>query len=133
MLTICKNDKQKIKELVNKKGLNNIVISNSNLIDDIILAMYRDGIIDCLDRSFFDKRKHNSHVPFKLIIALSIAAKMRIHTSLTDIPVAIKDHRVLAELGYNIVFDNREELFTEGTIRHLLRMPNSLQRTARFG
>ena len=120
MLTICKNDKRKIKQLVNKKGLNNIVISNSNLIDDIILAMYRDGVIDCLDSSFLDRRRHNSFVPFKLIIALSVAAKMRIHTSLTDIPAAIKDHGVLAELGYNIVFDNKAELFTEGTIRHLL-------------
>ena len=120
MLTICKNDKRKIKELVNKKGLNNIVISNGNLIDDIILAMYRDDIIDCLEQGFNDKRKQNSFVPFKLIIALSVAAKMRTHTSLTDIPVAIKDHRVLAELGYNILFKDKTAAFTEGTIRHLL-------------
>ena len=89
MLTICRNNKNKIKEIIKQKGLSNIVISNSNLIDDIILAMYRDGVIDCLDNGFLDKRRHNSIVPFKLIIALSIAAKMRIHTSLTDIPVAI--------------------------------------------
>ena len=120
MLTICKNDENKIKEIIKQKGLSNIVISNSNLIDDIILAMYRDGIIDCLDNGFLDKRRHNSIVPFKLIIALSVAAKMRIHTSLTDIPVAIQDHRVLAELGYNIVANNKKDLFTEGTIRYLL-------------
>lgn len=120
MLTICINDKSKIKELAKKKGLSNIVISNSNLIDDIILNMAHNGIIACLDNGFDDRRKHNSFVPFRLIIALAIAAKMRIHTSLTDIPVAIRDHRVLAELGYNFIFDNNRELFTEGTIRHLL-------------
>lgn len=120
MLTICKNDKDKIKEIIKKKGLSNIVISNSNLVDDIILAMSRDGVIDCLDRGFTDKRKHNSFVPFKLIIALSVAAKMKIHTSLTDIPVAIQDHRVLSEIGYNLVFHDKKELFTEGTIRYLL-------------
>lgn len=120
MLTICKNNKAEIKKLIENKGLSNIVISNTNLIDDIILAMARDGIINCLDNGFCDKRRHNSFIPFKLIIALAVAAKMKIHTSLTDIPSAIQDHRVLAELGYNIVLNNKEELFTEGTIRYLL-------------
>ena len=120
MLTIYKNDKNKMKEIIKQKGLSNIVISNSSLIDDIILAMYHDKIIDCLDNGFLDKRRHNSIVPFKLIIALSIAAKMKTHTSLTDIPFAIQDHRVLAELGYNIAIDKKKNLFTEGTIRYLL-------------
>lgn len=120
MLTICKNNKREIKKLIAKKGLSNIIISNSNFIDDIILAMSREGIIDCLDNGFTDKRKHNSFIPFRLIIAMSIAAKMRIHTSLTDIPVAIRDHRVLSELGYNFVLNDKNGLFTEGTIRHLL-------------
>lgn len=120
MLTVCKNNKKEIKNLVKNKGLSNIVISNSNLIDDIIVAMAHDGVIDCLDKGFLDKRKPNSFVPFRLIIAMAIAAKMRVHTSLTDIPVAIQDHRVLAEIGYNIVFDNKKDLFTEGTLRYLL-------------
>ena len=120
MLTACKNDKAEIKRLIENKDLSNIVISNTNLIDDIIFAMARDGIIDCLNNGFHDKRRHNSFIPFKLIVALSVAAKMKIHTSLTDIPTAIQDHRVLAELGCNIILNNKEELFTEGTIRYLL-------------
>ena len=120
MLTICKNNKEQIKKLIQSKSLRNIVISNSSLIDDIILSMCRDGVIDCLANGFSDKRRHNSYVPFKLIIAMSIAAKMKIHTSLTDIPTAIQDHRVLAEIGYNMVCDDKNEFFTEGTIRYLL-------------
>ena len=120
MLTICKNNKNEIKKLIENKSLRDIVISNSDLIDDIILAMCRDGVVDCLANGFSDKRRHNSYVPFKLIIAMSIAAKMKIHTSLTDIPYAIQDHRVLAEIGYNIVNDKKEDFFTEGTIRYLL-------------
>ena len=120
MLTICKNNKEEIKRMIENKGLRSIVISNSDLIDDIILSMCNDGVVDCLDNSFLDKRRHNSYVPFKLIIAMSIAAKMKIHTSLTDIPTAIQDHRVLAELGYNLVNDEKEDFFAEGTIRHLL-------------
>ena len=120
MLTICKNNKEEIKKLIENKSLRNIVISNSDLIDDIILSMCRDGVIDCLANGFPEKRRHNSFVPFKLIIAMSIAAKMKIHTSLTDIPTAIQDHRVLAEIGYNLVNDDKEDFFTEGTIRYLL-------------
>lgn len=120
MLTICKNNKEEIKRLIENKGLRSIVISNSDLIDDIILSMCRNGVIDCLANGFSDKRRHNSYVPFKLIIAMSIAAKMKIHTSLTDIPTAIQDHRVLAEIGYNLLHDDEEDFFTEGTIRYLL-------------
>ncbi len=120
MLTLCKNNKAEIKKMIQSKTLSNIVISEKNLVDDIILSMYRDGIIDCLEHGFLDKRRHNSYIPFKLIIAMSVAAKMKIHTSLTDIPTAIQDHRVLAELGYNIVFGGKNEFFTEGTIRYLL-------------
>ncbi len=120
MLTICKNNKEQIKKLIESKNLRDIVISNSDLIDDIMLSMCHDGVIDCLANGFSDKRRHNSFVPFKLIIAMSIAAKMKIHTSLTDIPTAIQDHRVLAEIGYNLISDNKEDFFTEGTIRYLL-------------
>ena len=120
MLTLCKNNKSEIKKLIREKKLDMIVMSNSSLIDDIILTMVQDGIIDCLDDGFDDKRKHNSFIPFRLIIAMAIAAKMKIHTSLTDIPTAISDHRLLAEIGYNIVFKNKEDAFTEGTIRYLL-------------
>ncbi len=120
MLTICKNNKEEIKKLIENKSLRSIVISNSDLIDDIILAMCKGGVIDCLANGFSDKRRHNSYVPFKLIIAMSIAAKMKIHTSLTDIPTAIQDHRVLAEIGYNLLSDKKEDFFTEGTIRYLL-------------
>lgn len=120
MLTVCKNDKSKIKSLINKYKLDAIVMSGSNLVDDIILAMVNDGVIDCLDKGIIDKRRHNSFVPFKLIITLAIAAKMKVCTSLTDIPYAIQDHRTLAELGYNLMSDDKNELFTEGTIRYLI-------------
>lgn len=117
---MCKNDKSQVKELIQQKKLDAIVASNSDFVDDIILAMVNEGIIDCLNDGFTDKRRHNSFVPFKLIMTLAIAAKMKVRTSLTDIPYAIQDHRALAELGYNIALNNKDELFTEGTIRYLI-------------
>ena len=120
MLTVCKNNRKMIEKYINNKQLDAIVTSSSDFVDEIILAMIHDGIIDCLHHSLSDKRRHNSYVPFKLVMALAIAAKMKVRSSLTDIPYAITDHRVLAELGYNIVNHNGDGLFTEGTIRHLL-------------
>lgn len=120
MLTICKNNRYEVEKSVKNMQLDAIMPSTSDIIDDIILAMIQDGIIDCLHNPFIDKRRHNTCVPFKLVMALAIASKMKVRSSLTDIPYAISDHRVLAELGYNIINHDREELFTEGTIRHLL-------------
>ena len=114
---MLKNDKHQVQNLIKNKKLDAIMASGTDFVDDIILSMMHDGIIDCLDDGFRDKRRHNSYVPFKHIMTLAIAAKMKVHTSLTDIPYAIQDHRVLAELGFNA---NRDTLFTEGTIRHLL-------------
>jgi len=77
-----------------------------------------------------DKRKPNATIPFKLILTLSAAAKMKIKTALTDVPFAIADHRVLGELGYNIIdTEGRNEIdstqaidkgiMTEGALRFL--------------
>lgn len=52
MLEICKNDKSKVKQLVQNKVLDGIVISNSNLIDDILFFMYHEEILNCLTHTF---------------------------------------------------------------------------------
>lgn len=121
MLKICKQDKNKVMEQIKHKVLDGIKASNSNLIDDIILSMCHEGILDNLEEGFVDKRKRNSTIPFKFIIALAIASKMKVKTSLTDIPYAITDYRALAELGFNAMnTDDTDGWFDEGTIRHLL-------------
>ena len=120
MLTICKNNPKMIEQYIKNRNLDAIVPSNSDFVDEIILAMIQDGMVDCLNNPLTDKRRHNSFVPFKLVMTLAIAAKMKIKTSLTDIPYAITDHRVLAELGYNIINHDGNGLFNEGTIRYLL-------------
>ena len=65
----------------------------------------------------------NSSVPFDMIMTLAVAAKMKIKTSLTDIPYAISDHKLLEELGYNL-YDTQGKLnrnfMQEGTLRNLV-------------
>lgn len=65
--------------------LGGIKASNSNLIDDIILSMCHEGILDSLEEGFVDKRKRNSIIHLRFIMALAITSKMKVKTSLTDI------------------------------------------------
>lgn len=121
MLKLCKLDKNRVLIQINNKVLDGIVASNSNLIDDIILSMKHEGILECLNNGFPDRRRHNSFIPLNFIMALAIASKMKSRMSLTDIPFAIRDHRTLAELGYAAINTTNENgWLKEGTIRHLL-------------
>ncbi len=123
MLKICKENKQSVIERVRNGSLDEVALSTSNLVDEIILAMHTHGILDCLTRGLTDERAHNTTIPYDVILTASIAAKMKVHSSLTDIPYALSDHRVLAKLGYTLL--DKEDgignaLMTEGTIRFLL-------------
>lgn len=126
MLKVCKNDKQMVLDRIQEKKIDCISQSTSNLIDDIILLMNNEGILNCLKDVFPEKRKSNSFVPLHFIMTLAIASKMKNRMSLTDIPFAIQDHRVLAELGYAAYETNQlSGWMTEGTIRHWIGKYNS--------
>lgn len=123
VLRCCKNNKESVLEQVKNGKLDAIAISTTNLVDDIILSMHTQGILSCLTQGIQDKRKHNTTVPYNMIWASAVAAKMKVHTSLTDIPYAITDHKVLGELGYSLYDDSGsigQSLMNEGSIRFLL-------------
>lgn len=123
VLKCCKANKESVLEQVRSGHIDAITLSSTNLVDDIILAMHTNGILDCLNNGIEDRRSHNTTVPYNVIWASAIAAKMKVHSSLTDIPYAITDHRVLAELGYSL-YDSEgtigNALMNEGSIRFLL-------------
>jgi hypothetical protein len=69
-----------------------------------------------------DKRADNAQIPLELVWALSIDAKMKVKTSMTDIPYAIEDGQLLAEMGYALSDRERglgKGLMDEGELRHL--------------
>lgn len=123
VLKCCKSNKDSVLEQVRAGKIDAITLSSTNLVDDIIFAMHTNGILGCLNQGIKDRRKHNTTVPYNVIWASAIAAKMKVHSSLTDIPYAITDHRVLAELGYSL-YDGSgcigESLMNEGSIRFLV-------------
>ena len=122
MLKCCKSNKESVLEQIKAGKIDAITLSTTNLVDDIILAMHTNKILGCLNQGMPDRRKHNVTVPYSILWASAIAAKMKVHSSLTDIPYAITDHRVLAELGYSLYNDSGgigQALMNEGSIRFL--------------
>lgn len=123
MLKCCKSNKNSVLESIKNGKIDAVSLSSTNLVDDIILAMHTHGILDCLNVGIPDRRKHNTTVPYDIIWTSAVAAKMKVHSSLTDIPYAISDYRVLAELGYSLYDDSGgigQSLMNEGSIRFLL-------------
>ncbi len=122
MIKICKENKESVLRKIYTGEFDNVVSSISNLVDDIILSMHKSGILACLANKLPDKRAHNTTIPFELVMALSVAAKMKTNTSISDVPYAITDHRVLAELGYTIIDtekDLKTGMMTESSLRFL--------------
>lgn len=123
MLKCCHSNKASVIEKVRSGSIDAIALSSTNLVDDIILTMHTHEILDCLSQGIQDKRSHNTTIPYNMIWASAVAAKMKVHSSLTDIPSAITDHKVLAELGYSLYDDSGsigQSLMNEGTIRFLI-------------
>lgn len=123
MLKLCKLNQDNVIRQISKGNFDSVAISQSNLVDDIILSMQKSGILYWMERAVPDKR-YGASLSTKLIIPLSIAAKMKIKMSVSDIPYAIQDHRVLASLGYNIVDTDgnlKNGIMSEGTIRNYIK------------
>ena len=131
MLQLSKNDKNKVLEDIKAGTIDAADISFPNLIDTIMLKMKNIGLISKLAESFKDKRKQNKHIPFDILIALAITAKMKLKTSLTDVAFAVTDGELLAELGWNMWDTDRnleEGLFAEGVMRNVIKKYESAEK-----
>ena len=123
MIQICQNDKEKVYEAIRTGKIDAAEMSFPNLIDDIILTMKRRGLTNLLAHALPDKRRDNSHIPFDILLCLAVAAKLKCKTSLTDVPFAVMEAELLAELGWNLWDNERdvnEGLFSESVMRKLL-------------
>lgn len=85
--------------------------------------MKEHGLTGLLAQALPDKRRDNSHIPFDILLCLAVAAKLKRKTSLTDVPFAVTEAELLAELGWNL-WDNERDvndgLFSESVMRRLL-------------
>lgn len=120
-MRICRENKDAVMTDMLNGQLDSVVSSNTHFVDEILLAMHDNGVLGCLTQGISDKRKDNTTVRLDLILALSVAAKMKTHMSLTDIPHAITDHRLLAKLGFNITDLEGEGCMSEGTLRAFIK------------
>ena len=125
MLKTCKNNKEEVLQAIKNGSIDAADIAFPNFIDDVILKMANDGLLDAFKDVFEDKRaSKNSQIPLNMLFALAATAKMKLMTSLTDIPFAITDSDTLAKLGWNIYDSNRDlekGLISDGAIRGFLK------------
>lgn len=128
MIKACKQNKESVLQKVRSGKLDSAALSISNIVDEIILSMHTNGVLHCLSFGIQDLRADNTTIPYELVWASAIAAKMKVRTSLTDIPYAITDHRTLAELGYTLIETEGKlgaGLMREGSLRALLGKYNA--------
>jgi hypothetical protein len=122
MLRIHKTDQEAIREKIREGRIEGAALGRENFVDTIIKKMKALGVIDDLKHVVADKRADNARIPLELIWALGIDAKMKVKTSMTDIPYAIEDGQLLAEMGYALSDRERglgKGLMDEGELRHL--------------
>ena len=129
MLSIVQSNKEAVLEKIRLGRIDDAQIGGRNFVETIIKKMLGMGILDELDHVVKDKRKpgpfladESGLIPLKLLFTLAITAKMKVKTSMTDIPRAIEDAELLSQLGYNLVRTpdgGREDLMTEGEYRYV--------------
>lgn len=120
MVQLSKNNKEKVLECIKKGNIDTADMSFPNLIDTIILSMKHHGLLDTLAQALPDKRRDNFHIPLNFLLTLGVTSKLKLKTSLTDIPFAISDAELLAELGWNAWDydrDRKDGLFSESVMR----------------
>ncbi len=123
MIQLCSKDKEKVYQAIRSGNIDAADMALPNLIDDIVLTMKKHGLLDMLSYALPDKRRDNHHIPWDILLALAVTAKLKIKTSLTDVPFAVNDAELLAELGWNVWDSERdlnEGLFSESVMRKLL-------------
>ena len=119
MIQLCRKDKEKVYQAIRSGNIDAADMALPNLIDDIILSMKKHGLLEMLPCALPDKRSHNHHIPFEILLCLAVTAKLKIKTSLTDVPFAVNDAQLLDELGWNICDNERclnEGLFSESVL-----------------
>ena len=123
MVRMCRQNNESVAQKFLFGNIDLCTMSKTDFVDDIILAMHKHDVLQCLEDGLVDKRASNTSVPYRLVLANSIAAKMKSKTSLTDIPTAISDHKVLAELGFVLIDTDgnlRNSIMRESGLRYLL-------------
>ena len=124
MVQISKKDKKKVLEAIHSGEIDTAGLAMPALAGSIMLSMKQQGFLEPLNDVFKDKRSDNMHIPSYILLTLAITAKLKQKTSLTDVPFAITDAGLLAELGWNAWDYGRnvnEGLFSESVMRKLVK------------
>ncbi|GHU12912.1 hypothetical protein FACS1894161_2120 [Spirochaetia bacterium] len=129
MMSIVQENKAAVLEKIRRGRIDGARISERNFVETIIKKMLEMGILDELSHVVKDTRTtgpfledESELIPLTLRWTLAITAKMKVKTSMTDIPSAREDAELLSRLGYNLVRTGEgktEGLMSEGEYRYV--------------
>jgi hypothetical protein len=122
MMRISEENKVAVLEKIKQGRVDGATTSGENLVETIMKKMLEMGILGEFRHIVPDKRALNASIPLPVLWTLAITAKMKVKTSMSDIPYALEDAALLAQLGWNL--SNRADgivngLMDEGEFRHL--------------
>ncbi|MDR0656854.1 MAG: hypothetical protein LBG22_11110 [Treponema sp.] len=98
MMRITEENKAAVLEKIKEGRVDGATISGENLIETIIKKILEWGILGELGHIVSDKRASNASIPLPVLWTLAITAKMKVKTSMSDIPYAIEDAALLAQV-----------------------------------
>ena len=105
MMQITEENKAAVLEKLKQGRVDDAMISGENFVETIMKKMLEMGIIGEFGHIVPDKRASNASIPLHLLWTPAITAKMKVKTSMSDIPYAIEDAALLAQLGWNLRSD----------------------------
>jgi hypothetical protein len=122
MIKLSKHDQDRVMASINEGRIDMAGVTETHLVDDCLLSLWKNGIVQGIADHFADRRKRKG-IPFLLVMLLAIAAKMKTRQSMRDIPFAIASEETLREFGYAMWDENgdvQKGLMDEGSIRTLV-------------
>ena len=75
MVRICKISKDKVLQQIHEKEIKGIIQSRTDLIDDIILSMNKEGVLECLSDGIPDRRNQQHYRSASYIIDISYCSQ----------------------------------------------------------
>jgi hypothetical protein len=122
MMRLTQANKAAVLEKLKQGRIDGAGMCGENFVETIVKKMLEMGITEGFGQLVRDKRAANARIPMSLLWTLAITAKMKVRTSMSDIPYAIEDGELLAKMGWNLSESGEgigSGLMDEGEFRHL--------------
>lgn len=111
MIRVCKENRVSVLEQVRNGKLDSAMLSSTNLIDEIILAMHDNHLLSKISESIPDLRAPNTVIPYDVVCVLFGYLFFQLYTMLPEgeqylgrsLPVVLKGYNAKVQ-GYIVLY-----------------------------